>query len=258
METPHEATGKTLPELLREYADELLTEKRRGVVLRKVREVLAATEAESKATPREKRAAREAARLTVGAITVTEARLEIGAITETKARLENREKPPYKPDMDSLNNYLKSLGVAESRQPELAAKIDAFAKAEITGREAAPQLSEADLAAFMTPQQIAAVTADTPLGRLQVRYEKRLQEIVLPEDKIKDVKQARAAGLLGATFRNLVKQQIKAGLTPQPQDERVTKAQRLSVAFYREQKAGHGPPRRRGRPSSKVAMNALA
>ena len=56
------------------------------------------------------------------------------------------------PDMDGLNSYLKSLGVPQSRQPELAAKIDAFAKAEITGREAAPaapQLSAADLAAFM-------------------------------------------------------------------------------------------------------------
>jgi hypothetical protein len=57
---------------------------------------------------------------------------------ESKALVENREKPPYNPAMALLNNYLKSLGVAESRQPELAAKIDAFARAEITGHEAAP------------------------------------------------------------------------------------------------------------------------
>jgi hypothetical protein len=177
--------------------------------------------------------------------------------TKGNATVEKYKKPSYKPDMDGLHNYLKSLGVPESRQPELAAKIDAFAKAEITGRTAAPKLSEADLAAFMTPQRVAALTADTPLSRLQIRYEKRLQEIVLPEDKIKDVKQARAANSLAQTYRNLVREQIKAGLKPQPQDKRVTEAQRLSVAFYREQKADHAP-RRRGRPSSKVAMNALA
>lgn len=176
--------------------------------------------------------------------------------TKSKAPVENREKPAYKPDMDGLSNYLKSRGVPESLQPKLAAKLDAVVTAEITGREAAPQLSEGELGAFMTPQRVAALTADTPLGRLQVRYEKRLQEIVLPEDKIKDAKQARAAALLVATYRNLVKQQTKAGLKPQPQDERVTKAQRLRMAFYREQKAGHAP-RRRGRPP-KFAMNALA
>lgn len=149
-----------------------------------------------------------------------------------------------------LHDYLKSRGVPESLQPKLAAKLDAVVTAEITGREPAPSL------AVMTPQQTAALTADTPLGRLQIRYEKRLREIVLPEDKIEDGKQARAAGSLAATYRNLVKQQTKLGLAPQPLDGRVLKAQRLTAAFYREQKAGHAP-RPRGRPS-KVAMNALA
>jgi len=142
--------------------------------------------------------------------------------------------------------------------PDERARLESMAARgrELTGRDAATQLSEADSAAFMTPQRVAMLTADTPLSRLQIRYEKRLQEIVLPEDKIKDVKEARAANSLAATYRNLVKQQIKAGLKPQPQDERVTKAQRLSVAFYREQKAAQAP-RRRGRPP-KFAMNALA
>jgi hypothetical protein len=108
----------------------------------------------------------------------------------------------------------------------------------------------------MTPQQLAALTADTPLGWAQARYEKRLREVDLPNDKITNAEQARAAASLVTTYRNLVKQQTKLGLAPQPQDERILRAQRLSVAFYREQKAGHAP-RRRGRPS-KVAMNALA
>jgi hypothetical protein len=109
----------------------------------------------------------------------------------------------------------------------------------------------------MTPQQqLAELTVDTTLGRLQVRYEKRLRKIDLPNDKITNVEQARAARSLVVTYRNLVEQQTKLGLAPQPQDEKVLKAQRLSVAFYREQKAGP-TPRRRGRPP-KFPMNALA
>jgi hypothetical protein len=49
--------------------------------------------------------------------------------------------------MNALNKYLKEIGVTEPVTAEQAARIGAFAKAEVMGR-AAPKLSEAALAAF--------------------------------------------------------------------------------------------------------------
>jgi hypothetical protein len=68
--------------------------------------------------------------------------------TNSKGPVEKYEKPAYKPDMDGLNNYLKSQGVPESIQPELAAKIDRLVKAEITGREAVPAAAPSFAAAL--------------------------------------------------------------------------------------------------------------
>jgi uncharacterized protein affecting Mg2+/Co2+ transport len=144
-------------------------------------------------------------------------------------------------------NRAASAKAGASNQGMVSAADIEEATAETTRPALPPKLS---------PQQVAALTADTPLARLQVRYEKRLREIVLPEDEIKDVEQARAAAALVVTYRNLVKQQTKEGIEPQPQDERVTKAQRLSVAFYRKKRKAHASPRR-GRPP-KMAANSLA
>ena len=58
--------------------------------------------------------------------------------TKSKALVEKSRKPSYKPDMDGLNNYLKSQGVPEPLQPQLAAKIDRLVKAEISGRKDTP------------------------------------------------------------------------------------------------------------------------
>lgn len=68
--------------------------------------------------------------------------------TKGEGLVENPENTAYNAGMDSLKDYLKSLGVPQSRQPELAAKIDAFAKAEITGREAAPAAAPSFAAAL--------------------------------------------------------------------------------------------------------------
>jgi hypothetical protein len=68
--------------------------------------------------------------------------------TNGKGLVDKYQKPSYKRGMDGLTDYLKSRGVPESLQPKLAAKLDALVTAEITGRTAAPKLSEADLAAF--------------------------------------------------------------------------------------------------------------
>jgi hypothetical protein len=69
--------------------------------------------------------------------------------TASKAPVDNCENSSHNPGaMGLLNDYLKSQGVPQSVQPQLAAKIDALVKHEIAGREAAPKLSEADLAAF--------------------------------------------------------------------------------------------------------------
>jgi hypothetical protein len=69
--------------------------------------------------------------------------------TDSEAPVDKYRKTSYKRGMDGLTDYLKSRGVPESLQPKLAAKLDAWVTAEITGRTAAPKLSEADLAAFM-------------------------------------------------------------------------------------------------------------
>jgi hypothetical protein len=70
--------------------------------------------------------------------------------TKGKATVEKYEETSYNPPMDGLHNYLKSQGVPEPLQPQLAAKIDRLVKAELTGREVAPTLSKTELAAFMT------------------------------------------------------------------------------------------------------------
>ncbi len=160
--------------------------------------------------------------------------------------------------MKALNEYFNKRKIPDALRPDLTAQYELLA-AEALVRAKALEKAQAPIKPplpDLTPEQVAALTADTPLGRLQARYENRLREIDLSNDKITNVEQARAANSLAKTYRNLVEQQIKLGLAPQPQDERVLKAQRLCVAFYREQKADHAP-RPRGRPS-KVAMNALA
>jgi tetratricopeptide (TPR) repeat protein len=180
----------------------------------------------------------------------------------SKPTVENDEKTTYNPPdqlriteekdvghvQGPLHDYLKSLGVPQSRQPELAAKIDAFAKAEITGREAAPVAeaatheasgAKAKPRAKLNPRdlsrpQVVAVIEDSTLGRLHRRYIELLERVARPQDGFKTVEQAREAARLSTTFDNLQARREKVGLKPLPKDDRVLEAKRLSVAFYRQ------------------------
>ena len=95
--------------------------------------------------------------------------------------------------------------------------------------------------------------ADSPLARLQFRYEKRLREYVPPEDGIKNLTQARAAGQLWSTYRNLVKIQRDLGLEPEPQSPVVTEAQNQRTAFYRQSKSAPSRRSDRGQPPRTAA-----
>jgi len=195
--------------------------------------------------------------------------------TNSNAPVDKYRKPSYsKPMLDRPDIGGAASEQEQSQFVQLARKIGFAAAGKLLVGAAPPEEQRALITGMaacareatspepptsrvaMTPQQLAELTADTPLGRLQARYEKRLREIDLPNDKITNAEQVRAAATLVTTYKNLVKQQAKLGLARQPQDERVLRAQRLSVSFYREQKAGH-TPRRRGRPP-KFPMNALA
>jgi hypothetical protein len=121
---------------------------------------------------------------------------------------------------------------------------------ETTGRAKAKQRAETlkgdDLK--LSSKQVAALIADSTLGRLQARYDELLK-IKFPAKRLKDVEQARLAAKLSTTFDNLQRRREELGLPPLPKEAAVTKARRLSSAFYRKERA-KGPTRspRRSRP----------
>jgi hypothetical protein len=110
----------------------------------------------------------------------------------------------------------------------------------------------------LSSKQVAAVIADSTLGRLQARYEKLL-ETKFPANGLKDVKQAREAAKLSVTYGRLRDIQIELGLEPQPKDSRVVEAERLKAAFYRKSQKTE-PTRasapRSGRGGAKTAAPA--
>jgi hypothetical protein len=175
MQSPHEPAGKTLPELLREYADELLTEKRRGAILRKVREVLAATEKKEAKAAAPPKTERGAAQRDAAAEFIERGNAAWDALaTGGKALVEKDGETAYKPpDMEQspdigdatlrqaesqLVDAIGKLGFdaaakvfARIAPPDERARLESMAARgrELTGCEAAPKLSAADLAAFM-------------------------------------------------------------------------------------------------------------
>jgi hypothetical protein len=140
-----------------------------------------------------------------------------------------------------LNTIAADLGLS----PELAK--EALKNAAV--RAAHEYTKRANDASHSPPSQIAVM--DKTLGRLRRRYEERLQNIALPASGFVEIEQARKAGRLSATYRNLRDRQIELGLEPEPKDARVVEAERLAEAFYRHvhrHTRGDALPARRGRP----------
>jgi hypothetical protein len=129
----------------------------------------------------------------------------------------------------------KNLSIAEFKKAikgAMTAKAKRAAR-KATGRAAAesrPKLNPRDLSA----PQLAAVVEDSTLGRLHRRYTELLATVELPKGGLKSVEQAQAAARLASTYEGLQRRRTELGLEPLPKDERVTEAQRLKTAFYRQ------------------------
>ena len=97
---------------------------------------------------------------------------------------------------------------------------------------------------------LAERIADSRLERLQVRFEKRLREIDLPEDGFTFPSQAKAAERLWSTFRQLQEVRAELKLSAMEKPERLTKAVAMASAYRRSHdKTGAPlPVRPRGRP----------
>ena len=92
----------------------------------------------------------------------------------------------------------------------------------------------------LSPEQVAAVVADSTLGRLQKRYD-TLLKVRLPANGLENIEQARTAAKLSSTYERLRQRQAELGLEPLPKDRRVAEAERLKVAFYRKAKKAEPP-----------------
>ena len=111
-----------------------------------------------------------------------------------------------------------------------------------------PQLSPERVAAM-----VAAVVADSTLGRLQKRYD-ALLKVQFPANGLENLEQARAAAQLSTTFDNLQKRRAKLGLDPLPKNPKVVEARRLSSNFYRKERAKE--PARAARSRHRTASPA--
>ena len=105
----------------------------------------------------------------------------------------------------------------------------------------------------LSPEQVAAVVADSTLGRLQKRYD-TLLKVRLPSSGLETIEQARSAAQLSTTFDNLQKRRAELGLEPLPKSPKVADARRLSTAFYRKARANK--PSRSTRSSPRAATPA--
>ena len=120
----------------------------------------------------------------------------------------------------------------------------ALANREIAGRGTPKRQAKVnDLNSKLARLEAKAVKLrDGTLLSLIARY-KMERNVALPPNgvPITDAELAKAAGRLPSTFKNLQGRLIEHGLKPLPPDERVLKAQRQSVAFYRHRKAATEP-----------------
>lgn len=102
----------------------------------------------------------------------------------------------------------------------------------------------------LSPEQVAAVVADSTLGRLQKRYD-ALLKVGLPADGLQNIEQARSAAQLSTTFDNLQKRRAELGLEALPKNPKVVEARRLSSYFYRKERTQK--PARSARPRHQTA-----
>jgi tetratricopeptide (TPR) repeat protein len=128
-------------------------------------------------------------------------------------------------------------------QEQAARVVTRRAKAEAHAQGESHTSGNLDL----SPRQVAAVLEDSTLGRLRRRYEERLANVELPKDGFKTKKQAQAAGRLTTTYRDLRSRQLKLGLEPLSKDSRITEADRLREAFYRNDQKRKATPTQRTR-----------
>jgi hypothetical protein len=102
----------------------------------------------------------------------------------------------------------------------------------------------------LSPEQVALILEDCPLGHVLARYERQLRDIELPEGGFTTKAQADAAGRLDQTFRELQNIQAGLGLPVSEKPERVREAVRRRSAYVKHHtKTGEViPARPRGRP----------
>jgi hypothetical protein len=163
---------------------------------------------------------------------------KIRGLIETFIRREltnnaKRRTTVYDPDMDEahdLNAVAADLGYSFEDARQLLEREAADTAREVTGR------ARAELRPVIEPPAPVVVIEDQTLLRLQHRYAERLTSTTLPAEGLKDAEQARAARRLIATYQNLRQRHVDRGLEPPPKDARVTEAERLATAFYRQPK----------------------
>jgi hypothetical protein len=142
---------------------------------------------------------------------------------------------PFSGSMDKFIQDLASLYSQHGLDPADAPRdADALLK-RASLRVTKQPLSSSSLGAMFNAP-LADTAIDTPLGRLEFRYAKRLREIELPESGFSSPEQAAAAARLSATYRSLRKLQIELGLPVTPKSWKVTAADRLRVSYQRSEK----------------------
>jgi len=112
----------------------------------------------------------------------------------------------------------------------------------------------------LSPDQIAAVLEESPLGHAMKRYEKQLREIELPAGGFTSKEQADAGARLAQTLRDLQNVQAGLGIATTEAPERVKEAERMAGAYRRthDERGAFIPPRPRGRPRRVVQEPATA
>jgi hypothetical protein len=143
---------------------------------------------------------------------------------------------------------------------ELQQAIDEYkaAKGKLTKREggtsATPRAKRG--ARNLSQPQVAAIIDSSQLGRLTRRYEDRLARIELPPEGegFQTKQQAQEAGKLWSTYQSLRTLEGQLGLPPTAEDSRVTEAQRLRTAFYRNSKTPAPARKGRGIPPRAASM----
>jgi tetratricopeptide (TPR) repeat protein len=137
----------------------------------------------------------------------------------------------------AARNYLTVAELRQAIETYKATKASLTARgttdrATVEARTPSPQhLSEET--PKLSPSQLQNVIADSTLGRRQRRYAKLLEAVVVPPGGFQSVEEARQAGNLITTLARLRERQGQLGLVPEPDDERVAKAERARAAFYR-------------------------